>query len=39
MAYQLAEVDETAVGARLAEDSTAGSVPALSVCFNANSAT
>jgi transcription-repair coupling factor (superfamily II helicase) len=29
MAYQLAEVDETAVGARLAEDSTAGSVPAL----------
>jgi transcription-repair coupling factor (superfamily II helicase) len=29
MAYQLAEVDESAAGARLAEDSTAGSVPAL----------
>jgi transcription-repair coupling factor (superfamily II helicase) len=29
MAYQLAEVEESASGARLAEDSTAGSVPAL----------
>jgi transcription-repair coupling factor (superfamily II helicase) len=29
MAYQLAEVDDSAAGARLAEDSTAGSVPAL----------
>ena len=29
MAYRLAEVDESAAGARLAEDSTAGTVPAL----------
>ena len=29
MPYRLAEVDESAAGARLAEDSTAGSVPAL----------
>ena len=29
LAYQLAEVEESAAGARLAEDSTAGTVPAL----------